>query len=101
VYDSGFIKLIKMKLRAYGNHIIVIRDETVKEKGGLVIPDSALQKPNKGTILSVGWLCKKTDATFKEGQICYWNRHVGQEIEVEDMTVTILTSEQLLFHGEA
>lgn len=90
-----------MKLKAYGNHIVVIRDETLKEKGGLVIPDSALQKPNKGKIISVGWLSKKTDATFREGQICYWNRHVGMEFELDEVTVTVLTAEQMLFSHEA
>jgi co-chaperonin GroES (HSP10) len=90
-----------MKIRAYGNNIVVVRDETVKSRNGLDIPDSALQKPNKGKIISVGWLAKKIDATFKDGQACYWNRHTGQEFDLDEITVTILTADQLLFHDEA
>jgi chaperonin GroES len=44
-----------MKLKPIGDRIIVRRDESVeKTKGGIVLPDSAKTKPQRGKVLAVG-----------------------------------------------
>jgi chaperonin GroES len=44
-----------MKIRPLGDRIIVRREEsTEKTAGGIVLPDNAKQKPQRGTVLAVG-----------------------------------------------
>jgi len=44
-----------MKLKPLGDRIIVRRTEAAeKSSGGVIIPDSAKQKPQRGTVLAVG-----------------------------------------------
>src|SRR3954447_5118299 len=44
-----------MKMKPLGDRIIVRRTEAAdKSSGGVIIPDSAKQKPQRGTVMSVG-----------------------------------------------
>lgn len=79
---------------AYGKYIFVKRDEEQTEKNGLDIPDHARQKPNTGEILSVGALVE--DKSAKPGKKAIFSKSVGNDIEIEGQTITVLRDEQLL-----
>jgi chaperonin GroES len=54
VYSSVAAE-VAMKLRPLGDRIIVRRTEAAeKSAGGVIIPDAAQQKPQRGTVLAVG-----------------------------------------------
>ena len=79
------------KPKAVGSYVWVIRDDAESEIGGLYIPDSNKVKPNKGKIFSVGVM--SVDNSIKPGRTAIFNKNVGQEIEYEGITYTILRSE--------
>ncbi|MBD5217620.1 MAG: co-chaperone GroES [Bacteroidales bacterium] len=51
--------------------------------GGIIIPDSAKEKPLKGKVLAVGQGTKDEEMVLKEGDIVLYGKYAGTEIEVE------------------
>ena len=79
------------KPKAVSSYVWIIRDEAESEIAGLYIPDSNKVKPNTGKIQSVGVMV--TDHSIKPGRTAIFNKNVGQEIEYEGVTYTVLRSE--------
>lgn len=79
------------KPKAVGSFVWIIRDEAESEVSGLYIPDSNKVKPNKGRIHSVGVMA--ADPSIKPGRTAIFNKNVGQEIEYDGVTYTVLRSE--------
>ncbi len=44
----------KKKLKPLGNRVLVQRNEATKSKGGILLPDTAKEKPRQGIVLAVG-----------------------------------------------
>ena len=82
------------KIKASGNHILIIRDETISEKNGFIVPDSAKKKPNTGKILSVGSLVM--DKTVKKDKTAIFNANSGFVLELPDGNVTVLRETELI-----
>jgi chaperonin GroES len=89
-----------MKLKPLGDRIIVRRVEaTEKTAGGIVLPDNARQKPQKGTVLSVGPGKMMKDGTrralqVKEGDTVLFTTWAGDEYKQHK------TGEQILIMHE-
>lgn len=82
------------KIKASGNHVLIIRDEAASEKNGLIVPDNAKKKPNMGKIISVGSLVM--DKTIKQGKIAVFNANVGQVLTFPDGDITYLRETELI-----
>jgi len=44
----------KMKVKPLGNRVLIKRSKAETSKGGILLPDSAQEKPKEGTVLAVG-----------------------------------------------
>lgn len=66
---------------AVGQRVWIIRDKTEAEKGGLIIPGSGREKPNTGTVVSIGQLVKDPAVKHGKGKKAIFPKTVGQEIE--------------------
>lgn len=51
--------------------------------GGIIIPDSAKEKPLRGTVLAVGQGTKDDPMVLKEGDKVLFGKYAGTEIELE------------------
>lgn len=81
-------------VRPLGNRVLVKRSEAITSKGGILLPDSAKEKPRQGTIISVGPGAtskdgKKMEMSVAIGQTVLFSSYAGTQIE-EDL---ILLSE--------
>ncbi len=59
-------------------------------KTGLIIPDSAKQKPNKGTIVAIGTGKKDEPLTVKVGDSVLYGQFAGTEITVDEKQLLIM-----------
>lgn len=91
-----------MKLRPIGDHIIVkpMEAEEVK-KGGIIIPDTAKEKPSKGEVIAVGpgktlENGQKKALEVKAGDKVIYSKYGGNEIKVDDQELLILTEDDVL-----
>ena len=54
-----------------------------KTVGGIIIPDTAKEKPLQGTIVAVGQGTKDEEMTLKEGDVVLYGKYAGTELELE------------------
>ncbi|MGD1839545.1 MAG: co-chaperone GroES [Thermonemataceae bacterium] len=58
--------------------------------GGIIIPDNAKEKPQKGTIVAVGNGKKEEPLTVKVGNTVLYGKYAGTEITVEGQDYLIM-----------
>ena len=51
--------------------------------GGIIIPDTAKEKPLQGTIVAVGQGTKDEEMILKEGDVVLYGKYAGTELEFE------------------
>ncbi len=91
-----------MKLRPLQDRLLVERsEETETMRGGIVIPDSAKEKPQRGLVVAVG-NGKRLDSgevvalTVKEGDTILFGKYSGSEVSVDDNEYLILREDEVL-----
>ena len=90
------------KLRPLGDRVVV-RPTTREEmtKSGIVLPDTAKEKPQEGTILAVGPGRilddgKREQVDVKEGQKVLYAKYAGTEFKLDDDELLILSEKDIL-----
>ena len=63
---------------------------------GIIIPDSAKEKPLKGTVLAAGKGTKDEEMVVKEGDIVLYGKYAGTEIEIEGNKYLIMRQSDIL-----
>ena len=91
-----------MKLRPLNDRILVKRvEEEEKTKGGIIIPDTAKEKPAEGEIIAVGNGKlgddgKRIPLEVKKGDRVLFGKYGGQEIKIEGEEYLILREDDVL-----
>ena len=63
---------------------------------GLIIPDSAKEKQQKGTVVAVGAGTKDEAMTVKEGDTVLFGKYGGTELELEGTVYLIMRESEIL-----
>jgi len=91
-----------MNIRPLHDRVVVKRmEEERTSAGGIVIPDSATEKPQKGEVIAVG-NGKITDSgevhalDVKVGDYVLFGKYAGTEIKVEGVDVLIMKEDDIL-----
>lgn len=91
-----------IKLIPLGDKVVLKRAESEsKTAGGIVLPDSARDKPQRGEVIAVGDGYVKSDGqkvalTVKEGDRVIFSSYAGDEIEVGDDKYLLLRESDIL-----
>ncbi|MBR1991689.1 MAG: co-chaperone GroES [Bacteroidales bacterium] len=73
-----------MKLRPLADRVVVEPAEAEeKTAGGIIIPDTAKEKPQKGTVVAVGPGKKDEPMTVKVGDTVLYGKYSGTEISLD------------------
>ena len=77
---------------------VVIKPTAAEEVtvAGIIIPDSAKEKPLRGSVLAVGNGTKDEEMVVKEGDVVIYGKYAGTEIEVDDETLIIMRQSDIL-----
>jgi chaperonin GroES len=67
-----------------------------KTAGGIIIPDTAKEKPQKGTVVAVGNGKKDEPMTVKVGDMVLYGKYAGTEINVEGKDYLIMRESDIL-----
>ena len=57
---------------------------------GIIIPDTAKEKPLKGTVVAVGNGTKDEDMVLKEGDVVLYGKYAGTDLEIEGKKYLIM-----------
>jgi chaperonin GroES len=91
-----------MKVRPLQDRLLIRRvEEQEKSKGGIIIPDSAKERPLEGDVISVGNGKRLEDGTLvpldvKKGDRVLFGKYSGTEIKVDGVDHLILREEEVL-----
>lgn len=86
-----------MNIRPLADRVLV--EPTAAEEttlGGIIIPDSAKEKPLRGTVLAVGTGTKDDPMVLKEGDNILFGKYAGTEIEYENKKYLIMRQSDVL-----
>ncbi len=77
---------------------VIIRPAQAEEvtAAGIIIPDSAKEKPLKGTVIAVGPGTKDEVMELKGGDTVLYGKYAGTELEIEGDKVLIMRQSEVL-----
>jgi chaperonin GroES len=91
-----------MKLKPLGDRVLVKRlEEETVTKGGIIIPDTAKEKPMKGQVEAVGdgklgEDGKRIKPNVGKGDLVLFNKYAGTEVKIEDVEYLIMREDDIL-----
>ena len=80
------------------NDRVVVQPSPAEEKtkGGIIIPDTAKEKPQRGKIIAVGPGKDGNKMTVKKGDIVLYGKYAGQELQYEGKDYLIIREDDVL-----
>ena len=93
---------VKAMIKPLADRVVVEPiEEEVTTKGGIVLPDTAKEKPQRGKVIAVGSgklleNGERVPLEVKEGDIVVFAKYGGTEIEIEGEEYIILSERDLL-----
>lgn len=89
--------MTKLNIRPLGDRVVI---EPAKAEGktasGIIIPDTAKEKPNQGNVVAVSEGDKDHQMTVKTGDKILYGKYAGTEIEIEGNTYLIMSETDIL-----
>jgi chaperonin GroES len=91
-----------MKVRPLHDRVLLKRfEEKEVVKGGIIIPDTAKEKPMEGEVIAVGpgkmlEDGKRSPMDVKPGDRILFGKYAGSEIKVDDVDYVIMREEEIL-----
>ncbi len=92
-----------MKIQPLHDRVIVKRvEEEEQTKGGIIIPDTAKEKPQEGVVIAVGSGRsegegkKKVPLEVKEGDRVLFSRYAGTEINIDGEEYLIMKEDDII-----
>ncbi len=89
-------------VKPLGNRVLVQRkvEEEKKSAGGIIIPDTAKEKPNEGTVMAVGAGRRLEDGTLipldvKAGNRVLFGKWGGTDVKIDGEDFLILNEEDI------
>lgn len=77
---------------------VLIQPAPAEEKtiGGIIIPDTAKEKPLQGKVLAVGGGTKDEEMVLKEGDVVLYGKYAGTEVELDGEKFLIMRQSDVL-----
>ena len=71
---------------------VLVQPAAAEEKtiGGIIIPDSAKEKPLRGTVIAVGKGTKDEEMVLKPGDMVLFGKYAGTELELDGQMYLIM-----------
>jgi chaperonin GroES len=90
-----------MKVRPLADRVIVERIEEEVKKGGIIIPDTAKEKPQHGKVLAVGPgrmddKGNRIAMDLKKGDTILFGKYAGNEFRMDDKEYLVMREEDVL-----
>ncbi len=90
-------KATKVAITPLHDRVIVRAAEAeTKTAGGIIIPDTAKEKPQRGTVVAVGTGKKDEPMTVKAGDTVLYGKYAGTEISVGNEDLLIMRESDIL-----
>ena len=85
-----------MNIKPLADRALVLPAQAEEKVGGIIIPDTAKEKPQHGTIVAAGNGTKDEEMILKEGDEILYGKYSGTELEVEGTKYLIMRQSDVL-----
>ena len=77
---------------------VLVKPAAAEEKtaGGIIIPDTAKEKPLQGSVLAVGNGTKDEEMVLKAGDTVLYGKYSGTEVKLDDENLLIIHQDEIL-----
>jgi chaperonin GroES len=91
------INMAKVKIKPLADRVLIepMAAET-KTASGIIIPDTAKEKPQKGKVVAVGPGTKDEKMTVKEGDTVLYGKYSGTELKLEGTDYLMMRESDIL-----
>lgn len=87
----------KVNIKPLNDRVVIIPAEAEQvTSSGIIIPDTAKEKPQRGTVVAAGPGKKDEPITVKEGDVVLYGKYAGTEISIEGKDYLILRESDIL-----
>ena len=101
-YLTTFLRIANMKIRPINDRILVLRiAEEQKTAGGIIIPDTAKEKPQEGKVIAVGPGKigddgKRVPLEVKKGDRVLFSKYAGTDIKIDGVEHVFMREDDIL-----
>ena len=85
-----------MNIKQLADRVLVLPAQAEEKVGGIIIPDTAKEKPQHGAVVAVGQGAKDEPMVLKEGDEILYGKYSGTEIEFEGTKYLIMRQSDVL-----
>ena len=85
-----------MNIKPLADRVLVLPAPAEEKVGGIIIPDTAKEKPQHGTIVAAGNGTKDEEMILKEGDEILYGKYSGTELEIEGTKYLIMRQSDVL-----
>ncbi|WP_185877233.1 co-chaperone GroES [Blattabacterium cuenoti] len=89
--------MMEVKIKPLSDRVLVHPDQAeTKTASGIIIPDTAKEKPQKGTVIAVGKGKKNDPMTLKKGDRVLYGKYSGTELKWEGEEYLIMRESDVI-----
>lgn len=85
-----------MNIKPLADRVLVLPAPAEEKVGGIIIPDTAKEKPQHGKVIAVGEGTKDDKMVLKEGDEVLYGKYAGTELEEEGEKYLIMRQSDVL-----
>ena len=85
-----------MNIKPLADRVLVLPAQAEEKVGGIIIPDTAKEKPQHGTVVATGEGTKDEALVLKEGDEVLYGKYSGTELEHEGTKYLIMRQSDVL-----
>ena len=85
-----------MNIKPLADRVLVLPAQAEEKVGGIIIPDTAEEKPQHGTVVATGDGTKDEKMVLKEGDEVLYGKYAGTELELDGTKYLIMRQSDVL-----
>ena len=85
-----------MNIKPLADRVLILPASAEEKIGGIIIPDTAKEKPLHGTVVAVGNGTKEEEMILKEGDEVLYGKYSGSELEHDGKKYLIMKQSDVL-----
>jgi len=90
--------MAELKGKVIAGKVLIQPEQSVtKTSGGIIIPDSAKEKPNSGKVILVGLAKSDEIVEVSIGDTVFYPKYVGTEISIDGTDYLLISQSDILF----
>ena len=85
-----------MNIKPLADRVLILPAPAEEKVGGIIIPDTAKEKPLRGEVIAVGQGTKDEQMVLKAGNHVLYGKYAGTEIEIDNEKLLIMRQSDVL-----